>query len=47
MLGMTLFPFIAKPVLEPIMGREDNYRMIMEQRKKLIPGWIKMMLETA
>jgi AcrR family transcriptional regulator len=47
LLGMTLFPFIAKPVLEPIIGGEDNYRMIMEQRKKLIPGWIKMMLETA
>jgi hypothetical protein len=26
LLGMTLFPFIAKPVLEPIIGREDNYR---------------------
>jgi AcrR family transcriptional regulator len=47
LLGMILFPFIAKPVLEPIIGGEDNYRMIMEQRKKLIPGWIKMMLETA
>lgn len=47
LLGMTLFPFIAKPVLQPIIGGEDNYRMIMEQRKKLIPGWIKMMLETA
>ncbi|MHA4741666.1 TetR/AcrR family transcriptional regulator [Dyadobacter sp. MSC1_007] len=45
LLGMTLFPFVAKPILQPIAGGEDNYRGMMEQRKKLIPGWIKMMLD--
>jgi len=45
LLGMTLFPFVAKPVLQPIAGNEEVYNAMMEQRKKLIPGWIKMMLD--
>lgn len=45
LLGMTLFPFVAKPVLQPITGNEEVYYAMMEQRKKLIPGWIKMMLD--
>lgn len=47
LLGMTLFPFVAKPVLQPIAGNEEVYNAMMEQRKKLIPGWIKMMLDQA
>jgi AcrR family transcriptional regulator len=47
LLGMTLFPFVAKPVLQPVLGGEENYVELMEQRKKLIPGWLKMMLEHA
>ncbi|GGM84775.1 TetR family transcriptional regulator [Dyadobacter beijingensis] len=45
LLGMNLFPFVAKPVLQPIMGNEDFYRQMMEQRKKLIPMWMKLMLD--
>ncbi|NIJ52405.1 TetR/AcrR family transcriptional regulator [Dyadobacter arcticus] len=45
LLGMALFPFIAKPVLQPIIGSENNYNAMMEQRRVLIPKWIKMMLE--
>jgi AcrR family transcriptional regulator len=47
LLGMTLFPFVAKPVLQPVLGGEENYVELMEQRKKLIPEWLKMMLEHA
>lgn len=45
LLGMTVFPFIAKPILQPIAGNEDNYRSLLEQRRQLIPVWIKMMLD--
>jgi AcrR family transcriptional regulator len=45
LLGMTLFPFIGKPVLGPIMGGDDQFQAVMEQRKKLIPKWIKLMLD--
>lgn len=47
LLGMTVFPFVAKPVLQPVIGGEDNYIKLMEQRKKLIPEWLKMMLDQA
>lgn len=45
LLGMNLFPFVAKPVLQPILGSEDFYRQMMVQRKKLIPVWMKLMLD--
>lgn len=45
LLGMNLFPFVAKPVLQPILGSEDFYRQMMVQRKKLIPAWMKLMLD--
>jgi len=45
LLGMNLFPFVAKPVLQPIVGNEETYRQLMEQRKKLVPAWMKLMLD--
>jgi len=45
LLGMNLFPFVAKPVFQPILGSEDFYRQMMVQRKKLIPAWMKLMLD--
>lgn len=45
LLGMNLFPFVAKPVLQPILGDEAAYRQLMEQRKKLVPAWLKLMLD--
>ena len=45
-LGMMIFPFVAKPVFMaagPVS--EDAYVELMEQRKSLIPRWMKMMLE--
>jgi len=42
-LGMTIFPFAAKPVLFP---DEEKFRTLMEERKTLIVAWAKAMLET-
>jgi hypothetical protein len=45
-LGMMVFPFVAKPVIltaGPVS--EDAYIQMLEERKMLIPKWMKMMLE--
>ncbi|HEY9048478.1 MAG TPA: TetR family transcriptional regulator [Ohtaekwangia sp.] len=47
LLGMTLFPFIAKPVLESAMNISPKaYQTMMEERRDYIPRWIKSMLKT-
>ncbi|GAA4454221.1 TetR/AcrR family transcriptional regulator [Rurimicrobium arvi] len=45
LIGMTVFPFIAQPVLKQVaeMG-EEQFRALMLQRSKMIPQWIKSML---
>jgi hypothetical protein len=46
-LGMTVFPFIAKPMLTAVGDmQEENFNALMQQRKKLIPQWVKSMLAT-
>lgn len=45
-LGMLVFPFIVQPVLQTIVPmNEDAYTQLLEQRKILVPQWMKMMLE--
>jgi hypothetical protein len=44
-LGMLIFPFIAKPVLQASGAvTEDIFAALMEERKRMIPVWIKGML---
>jgi len=45
-LGMTIFPFIAMPVFqaENVASRQVFHAM-MEERKTLIPKWVKAMLK--
>jgi len=46
-MGMILFPFIAKPVfLSTGIISEKNFVSLMEQRRKLIPKWAKAILQT-
>ncbi len=44
-LGMTVFPFIMKPVITSfgIMNNEA-YQTFVTERKKMIPQWIKQLL---
>ena len=44
-LGMTLFPFLARPqILQANYINTDEFRQMMEERKKLIPTWVKSMM---
>ena len=46
-LGMTVFPFVAKPMmLFSGLSDEASFSLLMEERKKLIPIWAKAMLES-
>lgn len=45
-MSMTLFPFIAMPVFKAIGAADENqFKAMMQERKSLIPMWIKAMLK--
>jgi AcrR family transcriptional regulator len=47
-LGMTIFPFVAKPVVQAVFGIHDEaFIQKMQERRKLIPAWIETLLETS
>lgn len=47
LLGLCLFPFLMRPVLETLLKwNNDTFNAMMQQRKQLIPEWIKAMLAT-
>ncbi len=44
LMGLIVFPFIAKPLLQQIGEIDDaQYEKMMQDRKKMIPVWIKSM----
>jgi hypothetical protein len=44
---MTIFPFVAKPVFRAFdIIQEEEFLDFINERKKLIPIWIKTFLET-
>jgi Transcriptional regulator len=43
LLGMTIFPFVAKPIL---FSDTIKFNALMEERKTLIAKWAKAILET-
>lgn len=44
-MGLIIFPFIAKPLLKEISGlNEEQFNKIIEERKALIPIWIKSII---
>ncbi|WP_069659432.1 TetR/AcrR family transcriptional regulator [Arcticibacter eurypsychrophilus] len=46
LLGMVVFPFIGKPVFTAAgILDEEIFQKLMNERKALIPKWIKSMLE--
>lgn len=46
LMGLMVFPFVASPVLKNITHTSDKqFTELMNERKKLIPIWIKAMLK--
>ncbi len=44
-LGMTVFPFAAKPIISTLASvKNTGFEKMMEERRKLIPIWIRAML---
>jgi AcrR family transcriptional regulator len=45
LISMTVFPFVTSPVLKNGFGMNDeNFNELMNERKTLIPEWIKQMI---
>lgn len=45
LMGLTVFPFIGKPLIQRISGvNNEEFARLIQERKKLIPVWIKAML---
>jgi AcrR family transcriptional regulator len=45
LVGLTVFPFIARPILQRVTGvTEEQFEQYMQDRKELVPIWIKAML---
>ncbi len=44
-IGMTVFPFVGKPIFQTVNNTDPKmFDQLMEQRKKLIPLWVKAMI---
>jgi len=45
MISLMVFPFVAAPMLQHITGVDQKkFNELMEERKKLVPVWIKAMM---
>lgn len=46
LIGLVVFPFIGQPLLQGISGLNDTqFNKLMQERKKLIPVWVKAMMK--
>ncbi|MGC4234628.1 MAG: TetR/AcrR family transcriptional regulator [Niabella sp.] len=46
LLSLVVFPFIAQPLLQGISGlNETQFNKLMQERKKLIPVWVKAIMK--
>ncbi|HEY4110913.1 TetR/AcrR family transcriptional regulator [Puia sp.] len=46
LVGLTVFPFVGKPLLQRVTNASDEqFRAYMEERRKLVPMWIGMMMK--
>ncbi|HVU54352.1 MAG TPA: TetR/AcrR family transcriptional regulator [Puia sp.] len=45
LIGLTVFPFIGRPILQRVTGADDQqFRAFMEERKQLVPLWINAIM---
>ncbi|HRP85792.1 MAG TPA: TetR/AcrR family transcriptional regulator [Saprospiraceae bacterium] len=47
MMSLIIFPFVGSPIFKLITGTLDaQYLELMQERKKLIPRWVKAMMKS-
>jgi len=47
LIGLTIFPFIGKPILQRVTQvTDEQFQARMQERKKLVPIWLKAILTT-
>jgi AcrR family transcriptional regulator len=47
LVGLTVFPFIARPILQRVTEvTDEQFQQYMQDRKELVPIWLKAMLTT-
>ncbi len=47
MMSLIIFPFVGSPILKLLTGAKDTqYVELMQERKKLIPRWVKTMMKS-
>jgi AcrR family transcriptional regulator len=45
LVGLTVFPFIGRPILQRVTGvTDEQFEQYMQDRKELVPIWIEAML---
>ncbi len=45
LVGLTVFPFVGRPLLQRVTGVSDErFNELMQERKKLVADWLKMMV---
>jgi AcrR family transcriptional regulator len=45
LVGLTIFPFVGRPLLQRVNNVDDGqFAAFMQDRKKLVPQWMMMML---
>lgn len=45
LIGLTVFPFVGKPMLQRVTNANDaKFKALMQERKKLIPIWMKAIM---
>ncbi len=46
-VGLTVFPFVSTPIIKTAMYISDiQFNTLMKERKKLIPMWLKAMIDS-
>jgi hypothetical protein len=46
LIGLTVFPFVARPILQRVTNAtDDQFNMYMQERKHLVPLWIKTIMK--
>jgi len=46
LVGLTVFPFVGRPLLQRVTNANDEqFKAYMEERRRLVPMWIGMMMK--